>query len=746
MSSTQSSDPKTFVPWGLHPVKDWVVDELIKRGSDYGFNGFKPNADSASFTSEQVRSTVHSCWTRVFSNGIADSDSTTINGELKSNHEGFVMHGVNGFNDSYGFSLDGKKTQVLGYDANGKPHELSNSFVQTFPHRPSPGVESIDIETMGGQNSTFSGLCRKATIKWKCYSLDQLEYLTPYFLSPKVSCVIEWGWDNFNPASLVDLKNVENLAKMFGSAKQTMEAIYRSNGNYDCLTGIITEYSYSMTAQGIYECQTVVTSVAWLFEGTDYQNQSLTEEQKEAGGKFVEKQLQTFKEFIENSGLENEPKVGSSLPLPKGRFFQSKDRQDGQANGKRWIRFDYFIEIINHFFSKKYNDIDMHEIKINDTLISAHPGLKSTDVNVLVPNQIAPQYIPKDKVQEKATKITENTEAYQLFKTSVLPSIQDSKLSTNTFDNLYELLNREAVKQGFQGNPFPLLGDTIPQSGVGVYPAGYSGYLKDLFISTELIREEFSKCRTVTDLLTSLLKKMSEALSGVVMLRLEPMPGEEKHLTIIDQKFCPLYKSADRSLPTFTIGDVNHAFMTNFQFGIKMSQEMANQVLFEAGKKELKPGVRKQNTDVTGYGRFVQNDRLFKIGQVAQSPSADISKSDPSSKQSEYNDDSGTKYVDNKINYYLTVDSTLMKKVILGDRSNKAVYLNSAIMPGSTCEIEMLGIGGFTYLGQFALKNVPKQYSYTSAVWQIANIKQSIDKASWKTSISAQVRPMSFVS
>ncbi len=32
----KSFDDNVFIPWGLHPVKSWVVSELQERGQDYG--------------------------------------------------------------------------------------------------------------------------------------------------------------------------------------------------------------------------------------------------------------------------------------------------------------------------------------------------------------------------------------------------------------------------------------------------------------------------------------------------------------------------------------------------------------------------------------------------------------------------------------------------------------------------------------------------------------------------------------
>jgi hypothetical protein len=249
-----------------------------------------------------------------------------------------------------------------------------------------------------------------------------------------------------------------------------MENIKQSKGNYDCLMGIITEYDYSMDAQGAYECTTVVSSIAWLFEGADYQNQTIVKE----GKNQEETQLESFKEFITSSGLDSEKvKKYDKVPALNGRFFRSKNQQDNTASNKKWIRFDYFIEVINHFFSMELDGVKMHKFVIDDVLISAHPGIKSIDINVLVPNQMAPQYIPVGKEKSKSSVISTDGEVGELFKDAVLPSLSKGNLA-KTYDNLFELLNVNSKT----GNPFPLLKVPSTFDNKGYYQLGYIEQIK----------------------------------------------------------------------------------------------------------------------------------------------------------------------------------------------------------------------------------------------------------------------------
>ena len=73
-----------------------------------------------------------------------------------------------------------------------------------------------------------------------------------------------------------------------------------SNGNYDAHTGIITDYAYKLSGNGVYECSTTVTSVAWLFEGQNYGAETLQRKTKD--GKF--EKIESFTESNEDRYIQ----------------------------------------------------------------------------------------------------------------------------------------------------------------------------------------------------------------------------------------------------------------------------------------------------------------------------------------------------------------------------------------------------------------------------------------------------------
>jgi hypothetical protein len=161
-------------------------------------------------------------WGRFVSNA-----TTKENGIGIPKHEGFVMHGVEGFQDAYGFSKDPSKTKknVIGFDAEGNPHEVEEA---DFKHRPPPGVLNIKVE--------YSGIAtgeRKTTIEFVCWSRSQLDYLQPYFFTVGVTALVEFGWNNFPRDALIDLKNVGSSGKHFTSSHE----VASGSGNYEMARG-----------------------------------------------------------------------------------------------------------------------------------------------------------------------------------------------------------------------------------------------------------------------------------------------------------------------------------------------------------------------------------------------------------------------------------------------------------------------------------------------------------------------------
>lgn len=257
-----------LIPWEPHCFPTEIQQELVRRSINRSMKYIKPeNGDWGGFGDEEwmeYRGPM-TAWVRVCSN----SDGLDI-----INRPTFVMYGGRDFATSYGFNrgIFGLTTganstepnaTVLGYTANGDPHYLVNDVHVSSDsplHVPNPEIEKVSAVIQ-------KELLRRVRIEWTCFSPAQLAYMTPYFLIPGITMTVEWGWNHFNPSSLLDLRDTEKLTKLYNDPYPLYtENVLQSHGNYEVVFGFVTNFEWSIDGNKI-KCMTEVTSKDRLYAG-----------------------------------------------------------------------------------------------------------------------------------------------------------------------------------------------------------------------------------------------------------------------------------------------------------------------------------------------------------------------------------------------------------------------------------------------------------------------------------------------
>jgi hypothetical protein len=782
-----ADDTKQIFPWGLHPLDDWIKDEFDRRTREYDANPTKNP------TNENPYSGPKTAWIRVFSNGKSS---------LADKLEGFVMGGTEGFDESYGFGKDGKIT--LGVDAYGKPHEIRASNDEStlgnpdFSHRPPPSIVSIETEFSGGSNSGFGALCRKTKISWKCFSLSQLEYLTPYFLTPRITCLVEWGWNHYDTTSLVDLTDIDWLYGIFeGKPKYTSDWVEESSGNYDLAMGFITDFEYTVNEFGGYDCSTTITNANYLIGGQSYKDEkdSKKDETKESGSL----QIKDFTEFVfddmDNLFIQPNTKktvqkggTGGYKPAQGGTNFAAwknanptetvaSNVQDESAikistkfrvfknDDDTWLRMDLIVDIINNFFRKEFLSTasDTQTVSSAGTLditkvpVCAHPGLKSTSKNFIIPNKFAPRFVTFESGTLKTKSLidakTPRGNYYSLF-----PNIKQLMIS-NKFDQTYDDLLEALHTKNANANSFPMYNDYTDNGANNSPKAGYWGYLSDIYVSVEYFKSLVKKNDTVLKLVEELGKGISDAMCNTSQLKPVPNTVGSSDYTIMDINFNSINTTKDaENLLKINLGSLSSAFMKSANFSVKLSGEMANQMVMQsASGKDLPEGYGTANYDpkTMRVSKFSVGDRMFDRGVIPPKQVVKSNNSEDGAKakyKRMFNEQNKSFYVytvdvqNTKSTYVLTeTDSSFLKSIILDSKDKKAVYTNNNIMPGTKFTMELLGIGGITFLSQFTLAHVPSSYSYEQCVWQVSQVTQKVENKVWITSVTAEARPLSSV-
>ena len=797
--------PKQIVPWGLHPIYPWIFDQLKSRAQEYDFNIDPSKAYAGPRTA----------WTRVFSNGISSREVGSVKGG------GFVMGGAETFNESYGFNPDKKIT--IGVDSRGNPHEIDavvgdgSNLSDDFPHRPPPSVVSVTSEFSGAAGNAFTALCKKTTISWRCYSLNQLNYLIPYFLTPRISLIIEWGWNNYDISSLIDLTDLNGMKDLWdGKFEATVKRIENSKGNYDFAMGMIVDYGYRLAEDGGYDCTTTIMNPNFMIGGQAYQDGTV--EKKTTGNTIIK--LKDFIEFskfdlsgITKVGFKRENfiteqdinRTGQSVRGDGefgvtatgidfvGTIVTDKDKQIFTSGNNTWLRMDLVANIINAFFEKNFVDekgnrldVGLTKLDINsqEIPVCAHPALKSTNENILVPNAAAPRFAASDKESKNKGSIP-SVDNYNSLFPNVQKIIKENKY-TEEYDNIQEAMGA--------ARSFPVY-DKEYSSKSGNVSAGYYGYLKDIYISTSLLKTQIQNNDTVQKLLEAILSSIGTALCGLPQLKLISNPTNNSAYSIQDFNFTAVNTPRDaEKLERINVNSVDSAFMRSARFDVKISPEMMGQMIMLSAKN-IPPDVSvtrmTNDAKIMKFDPTSEGDRFFyRAEPKVTTPSITSNEGTKGNTARLFTADStdGSMFVvvtktttgdgtataagviaaaaaaTNPAALKIVADNTAKQKVkstrmyiiaekssdflknILIDIDNKrAVYLNNGIMPGTEFHAEFLGIGGITYLSQFTLDHVPSTYNYKNAVWQIADVKHKIENKMWTTSIMAQARPLTIL-
>ena len=134
--------------------------------------------------------------------------------------------------------------------------------------KPLAGVKSISTSFEGATKSL-----RKIIVNWTVYDLDELEILTPHFLSPGKWTLLEMGWnyaDKVFDKKLIGDKLLENDTK-FEDFSSVEDIICDNEGDYEILTGVISNFEYSLRDDGGFDCTTTMSThgISLLDAGKD---------------------------------------------------------------------------------------------------------------------------------------------------------------------------------------------------------------------------------------------------------------------------------------------------------------------------------------------------------------------------------------------------------------------------------------------------------------------------------------------
>ena len=139
------------------------------------------------------------------------------------------------------------------------------SLVDDMPYRPTAGVKDISIDYKGGGMTL--GATRTAEMNWTCWSWDELNELTPHFLTPGRTVLLEWGWTgigDLKKTMLLDIFNSSGTklvdSKIQDLHERILSHIIDQKGHYDAMLGLIQNFDWKVRDDGGFDCTTTLVA------------------------------------------------------------------------------------------------------------------------------------------------------------------------------------------------------------------------------------------------------------------------------------------------------------------------------------------------------------------------------------------------------------------------------------------------------------------------------------------------------
>jgi hypothetical protein len=150
-----------------------------------------------------------------------------------------------------------------------------NNYGDGIGIRPTPGLVSVAVESKGSY-----GTLREASIKAKVWSLEDLEVMQTLYLRPGYTVLLEWGHsiqlNGRTDAGVYELNtNIELYRKfLHDKIKDPMltfeQALLKlgaeSSYNYDSFVGYVSNFDWSITEDGGYDCNIKVVAKGSVLE------------------------------------------------------------------------------------------------------------------------------------------------------------------------------------------------------------------------------------------------------------------------------------------------------------------------------------------------------------------------------------------------------------------------------------------------------------------------------------------------
>ena len=590
--------------------------------------------------------------------------------------------------------------------------------------RPKPGI--VDWST--SEEGTHGGF-KEGKLKFVCWTKDDFAMLAKSFLTYGMTITVEWGW-----SVTVDGNNVAKNGYAGSRCKENdvdfMKSVDSHAANqkacYEAMRGQVTDFSWAMAANGSFEGECTLTSMAGNTAKMPIKvatkdctcEQDKNEDEAEKGPTW--NLVQIADQYIDE--CTNDDQMVKSGGVITGIGLTAEVDKDTEGAEKKFIFFHVmdFNYVTFEAFEELFVNLQIQSI------VDAASGNKGT-------------------TRDQAKAACGTGGAY----------VSSGKQFTSLFYSNHSVI-RKGAKEIASGDPRVCLlpGSSLQQKTVDEFPkrSAYSSapscfggggiYLANILLNLNMIKEEFDQCTANTgagEFMKRVLSRVNEACGGIWNFTMVPFSGAEnivQWLDIDNQGASP----GTTVIPAYGRDSIARSVSTNTE----SDPDFQAQILYGSQNKNGKGGGNKSGGIALWAGGI--KDSYMDSIRVSSECTADdykdagctpTSGADAKDTETIKADDVNTIF--KNLGKEVSPDSvaaatrcvhTLAKGETAGDTTDEVRVVPVPI----TLDVELDGIGGFVFGNLITVSSLPNEYNGWS--FQITKVEHKLSNADWSTNLS----------
>lgn len=371
------------------PLPPWLRDQIMTR-SKYNSLDDRSDNDNAIYLSGKT------AWVRLVSSVdmINDADRNYF-----SNNYGLILNSKASLAKQ--FTLFAGSSMYMDANTNllrnginnlNNPYDQAKSAygvlgkqeIYNFGYRPMPGLQNVNITTQGKLGSV-----RVATVNFKCWDKMQLDIMDVLYFKLGYTMYLEWGQTYFYPSRdfmystdddatvryakgqlySTDIFSIDPFQE--GMSKEKIneyiaQSVQLSEGNYDAMLGMCTNFNFTYNQEGGYDCQIKLMSLGVLADSTKINHTSTI-------SGVLDEQVKYYSQLLKIKKAEEEARKKAEeeerqAELKKELIALYGKTTVGANSGRRVIDnedFEKYIKIKYDLTLDQFNEVTGLNIKEN---------------------------------------------------------------------------------------------------------------------------------------------------------------------------------------------------------------------------------------------------------------------------------------------------------------------------------------------------------------------------------------------